>query len=108
MKDEMCNDIERLGLTAPRVTPEAINELMSRLKFNVYVVPGTNTTQACAIYNGFVLVTGETSCVSKENFNAELGAKYAIDNAKTLAWDKLWELEGWRLKRELECTIEDI
>lgn len=102
LSDQMCSDIERLELNAPRVTKQEIDALMGQVAFQTHVVPGTNTTHASAIYNGFVLAVGETSCVSAENFNAELGAKYAIEKAKVVAFDKLWELEGWRLKRHLE------
>ena len=48
------------------------------------------------LQNGF-LVTGESSCVSIENFDAELGRKIARDNAKR----KVRELEGYALRQRL-------
>jgi len=48
------------------------------------------------LQNAFT-VTGESACVSPENFDAELGAKIAFDNAK----QKIWALEGYALKERL-------
>jgi hypothetical protein len=98
---QMELDILALDLTAPRVTPEYIDALMELVTYAVHVIPGTTTTLATALLNGFSLATGQTACVDKENFNAKLGAKYAIKAAKLLAKDKLWELEGYCLKKEL-------
>ncbi|HHP5355858.1 TPA: hypothetical protein ACSCXL_000301 [Aeromonas veronii] len=84
---EMERDIEDLGLTAPRVTPDQIEALMRGVRYEVQVVPGTTTTLATAI---------------AANFNAELGAKYAIKDAEAKARQELWKLEGWRLKCHLE------
>lgn len=43
--------------------------------------------------NGFT-VTGESACVSPENFDAEIGMKIARENARS----KIWALEGYLLK----------
>lgn len=47
--------------------------------------------------NGFT-VTGESACVSPENFNAEVGRKVARENAI----DKVWPLMGYALKSQLQ------
>lgn len=100
--DEMERDIERLNLAAPRVTPDQIEALMAGVTYDVHVVPGTTTTLATATAaNGFTLATGMTACASPSNFNAELGAKYAIKDAESKAKEMLWQLEGWRLKQQL-------
>ncbi len=100
---EMERDIEVLGLTAPRVTPDQIEALMRGVRYEVQVVPGTTTTLATAIAaNGFTLAIGMTACADSANFNAELGAKYAIKDAEAKARQELWKLEGWRLKCHLE------
>lgn len=98
---EMEKEIVSLGLTAPRVTLESIEALMASVVYDVHVIPDTNTTLATAILDGFTLATEQTSCVDKANFNAELGAKYAIEAAKASAKSKLWELEGYALKKQL-------
>lgn len=46
--------------------------------------------------NGFT-VTGESACVSPENFNAEIGREVARENAV----NKVWMLEGYLLKSSL-------
>ena len=97
-------EIESLGLNAPRVTAEHIDELLRGVTFHTYVVPGTTTTIATAIAaNGFTLSTGLSGCASPENFNADLGAKYAIRDAESKARQELWKLEGWRLKCQIAC-----
>jgi hypothetical protein len=46
--------------------------------------------------NGYT-VTGESACVSAENFNEEIGRSVARDNA----FNKIWALEGYLLKERL-------
>ena len=46
--------------------------------------------------NGFT-VTGESACVSPENFDAEIGRKVARQNAV----QKIWALLGFSLKQKL-------
>jgi hypothetical protein len=46
--------------------------------------------------NGFV-VTGESACVSPENFDAEIGREVARENAVS----KIWQLMGYELKSKL-------
>ena len=48
--------------------------------------------------NGFT-VTGESACVSAENFDAEYGRKLAREKAI----DKLWQLLGFRLADRLHA-----
>lgn len=103
---EMERDIEALGLTAPRITPEQIDALMAGVTYDVHVIPGTTTTIATAIAaNGFTLAIGMTACADPANFNAEFGAKYAIQDAASKAKAMLWKLEGWRLKCRLEKPV---
>ena len=46
--------------------------------------------------NGFT-VTGESACVSPENFDADIGCLVAYENAV----EKLWPLMGYALKEKL-------
>lgn len=95
-------EIRALGLTAPRVTLAQIDALVDSLSFHTYVIPGTTTTVAAAIGPGdFVVALGTSAAVSPENFREQLGRDAAIAKARAKARDKLWELEGWRLKRNL-------
>lgn len=46
--------------------------------------------------NGFIVV-GESSCVDTANFDADLGRKYAREQAV----EKIWPLMGYQLKSRL-------
>ena len=100
----MQADFEAAGSVYPKVTAQRIDELMQQVKFSTYVVPGTTASYATAILQvgavKFVLASEFTACVDPRNFNAELGAKYAIEKARESARNKLWELEGYSLSQE--------
>ena len=84
---------------APRVTKDHIDSLMDRVTYVVVQQPGdTTSTFVHAYLDGkFFLATGFSACVSKENFNADIGERLAKGNAAKQAENKLWELEGYRL-----------
>ena len=84
---------------APRVTKDHIDQLMGRVTYVVVQQPGdTTSTFVHAYLDGkFFLATGFSACVSKENFNADIGERLARGNASNQAENKLWELEGYRL-----------
>ena len=90
-------EIVAKGLTAPRVTKEQIQTLMSQLTWRYEQPRGTTSTLAHAYLGRFYLVTGHSACVSPENFDAALGMKYAREQAEGKAREKLWELEGYKL-----------
>ena len=89
------------GLTAPRVTAEQIQSLMDKLTWRYEQPEGTTSTFAHAFLGRFCVASGHSACVSPENFNAELGMKYAREQAEGKARDKLWELEGYALAKRL-------
>ncbi|MCX2515808.1 Gp49 family protein [Pseudomonas aeruginosa] len=90
------------GLTAPRVLPEQIDDLVNQLSFHTYVIPGTTVTVAAAIAPGnFVVAIGKAGAASAENFDEMVGRNRAISRAKDAARGQLWELECYRLKRNL-------
>lgn len=95
------------GLTAPRVLPELIDDLVDRLSFHTYVIPGTTVTVAAAIGPGNIVVAlGKSGAASAANFNEVIGRNRAISRAKDAARNQLWELEGYRLKRNLLDLLE--
>ena len=88
-------EIKTKGLTAPRITPADLDATIAHEAYHVF--PGTFLTVcALTLQNGFV-VSGESACASPENFDAELGRKIARGHAR----DKIWALEGYRLKQKL-------
>ena len=110
-------EIQAKGLTAPRVTPQRIEEVIAS---EHYFTAGQGVSgevssrdqqpdQFCyersldmltfcvlVLKNGFT-VTGESACASPENFDAEIGRKIARENAV----NKVWMLEGYLLKQKL-------
>ena len=126
MNDQQIeNEIQAKGLTAPRVTPADIeanidsehyftaadgyaggltSEDISKMPTNadglpVVVAPAALellTFCVLVLRNGFT-VTGESACASPENFDAELGRKIARQNAI----NKVWPLMGYELKQRL-------
>jgi len=94
--EEIEKMIQEKGLTAPRITPERIEEVCTNPP-QFYVFSGTMMTVCCLeLANGFCVV-GESACASPENFNAELGEQIAFRNAK----QKVWALEGYLLRQRL-------
>lgn len=90
-------------MDAPRVTKEQIDDIMAtRVVLKVDQPAGTTSTFVHAFLdNKFYLASGHSACVSPENFNPELGIQYAQENALKKARDRLWELEGYALYKEL-------
>lgn len=115
MTDEKIEqEIQAKGLTAPRVTPERIEEVITS-EFYFTAADGVEgasghrpnsvragtalgllTVCVLVLKNGFT-VTGESACASPENFNAELGRKIARQKAV----EKIWPLEGYLLRQRL-------
>ena len=94
-ESQVEKEIQEKGLTAPRITPEQIDKTIVSEQYHVF--DGTTLTVcALTLKNGYQVV-GESACASPENFDAALGRKIARDNAR----NKIWALEGYRLRSEL-------
>ena len=111
-------EIQAKGKTAPRVTPADIeaniaNEHYFTAADGARMSPHGNhpihnlsagslgllTFCVLVLRNGFT-VTGESACVSPENFDAEIGRRVARENAIS----KMWTLLGYALKDKLHTT----
>jgi len=92
------NEIQEKGLTAPRVTPDDIDNAIDDVAaIQYHQFPGTTVTVACVhLKNGYTVV-GKSACASLENFDVELGRKIAVNDAK----QQLWPLLGYALREEL-------
>ena len=91
-REQLETQIQEKNLNAPRITPDVVNNLIDYTDY--YIFPNTTLTVCCIhLKNGFT-VTGESACASPENFNEEIGRNAAFAKAK----DKIWELEGYRLR----------
>ncbi len=114
MNDEQIEqEIQAKGLTAPRVTPAEVAAVIASEHYftaadGVYgsapavfsddVPAPLERLTFCVLVlrNGFT-VTGESACASPENFDAELGRQIARANAV----DKVWPLMGYALRERL-------
>lgn len=97
-ENELQKEFIAKGLTAPRITPAEIDAAIVAEAY--YVFPGTTLTVVClTLANGFTVV-GESACASPENFNAEIGRKLAREHAR----NKIWQLEGYRLRSVLAAS----
>jgi len=108
-------EIQDKGLTAPRITPQDIEDnIASTFYFTAQNgVVGANsalngplvhslyllTFCVLVLRNGFT-VTGESACASPENFDPEIGRKIARQNAAA----KIWPLMGYQLRCELAAA----
>ncbi len=88
-------EIVSKGLNAPRLTPDHIDSVIIGETYT-NLPDGRTVVCQLTLQNGFT-VDGKSSCVSKENFDQEIGNKIARTNAR----EKIWELEGYLLKQKL-------
>ena len=80
--------------TAPRVTQESIENKIAKVEFTL--TEGLLTICIITMTNGF-MVHGVSAPASPTNFDAEVGKRYAFDNA----FKQLWQLEGYLLREKL-------
>lgn len=83
------------------VTKQHLDNLVDKSDVE-YAVFGNKLTVAVITLPNKFKVTGEASCVDANNFDKELGERYALEAAVK----KLWELEGYLLATELQRRAE--
>lgn len=89
------NELQQKGLTAPRITPDTIDAAILAEQYHVF--PGTTLTVCVLTLRNGYQVVGESACASPDNFDAAIGRKLAREHAR----NKIWSLEGYRLRCEL-------
>jgi hypothetical protein len=91
--------IQEKGLEAPRLTPDMVQGVIDKEQYHIF--EGSQLTICClTLKNGFT-VTGESACVSPENFDRDIGRKVAYENAV----HKIWALEGYLLKEQIHNNV---
>jgi Phage protein (N4 Gp49/phage Sf6 gene 66) family len=96
--EEIEKEIRAKGLSAARLGPDHMDAQIVAETYHVF--PGTTVTVCLlTLRNGFH-VTGESACISPENFDVEIGRKVARDKAR----NKIWDLEGYALKTKLAAA----
>lgn len=101
-EQQIEQEIQSKNLNAPRLTPEHIDSVIAGETYT-NLPDGRTVICQLTLKNGFT-IDGKSACVSKENFNQEIGNKIARQNAR----EKIWELEGYLLKEKLHCSYFDI
>ena len=119
MDKQIEKEIQDKGLTAPRVTPQDLQDNIASAHYFtardgivgvdldaglIDEASGTRTPEPLGLLtfcvlilkNGFT-VTGESACACPENFDSEIGRKIARQNAE----QKIWPLMGYALKETL-------
>lgn len=119
VEQQIEQEIQSKNLNAPRLTPQHIDSVVVSEHYFTAADGASNadnnydplvgapsqlyllTFCVLVLKNGFT-VTGESACVSHENFDAEIGKKIAYENAR----NKVWMLEGYLLKEKLNHQIK--
>jgi hypothetical protein len=91
------------GKTAPRIRPQDLDDAIDKEATQYHHFPGTRTTVCCIRVRNDFYVVGESSAVSDENFDEEIGREVAFKDAR----DKLWMLLGFALKERLAGSMAD-
>lgn len=82
----------------PRVTSEMLD---ANIKEVTYLQHGLLTICVLTLQNGF-MVTGESACADKENFDLDVGKRLAYHNAK----QAIWKFMGYELRTQLAQITE--
>lgn len=97
-EEQIEADIKEKGLNAPRLSPGDIDEVVVSEEF-ILMPSGKAMVCELTLRNGFT-VRGESACVSRENFDDDIGRKISYANAR----NKVWELEGYLLQDILHSS----
>ncbi|TKW65236.1 MAG: hypothetical protein DI616_16045 [Paracoccus denitrificans] len=89
------DQLQAMGLTAPRVTPAMIDAMIEGVEF--HNLSDTHIICKLTMFGGRFHVTGESSTVSKENFVQSVGEEIAERKAR----DQVWPLAGAILANDL-------
>lgn len=87
--------LQALGLNAPRVTPAMVDAMIESVVY--YELTETHTICKLVLFGGRFHVTGESSTVSKENFDPKVAEEISYRNAR----NKVWPIAGAILANDL-------
>jgi len=96
------NEIQAKGLTAPRVTPADLAANIIDTEFVTHVSKGGQVLRWAVLTtrSGYAVVGKPSVAVSPENDNEQIGCQVAYDNSR----NELWPLMGYALKERLSNT----
>jgi hypothetical protein len=84
-----------------KISSDCIEALLNSAEIEEHTFHGKQHVVSYKFSNGFAVV-GVGSCVKPENFDIELGRKYAREQVE----NKLWELEGYLLANLLAGVVK--
>jgi hypothetical protein len=98
-------EIQRKGLTAPRITPADIENAIKHIEYVKHTSAGGQVLRWAILttQSGFAVVGAPSVAVSPENDDAEVGEKVARQNST----QALWPLLGFALKEKLASVPAD-
>ena len=88
--------IQGAGLTAPRLIPDDIDDMISQIQYHQF--EGTNTIVCCITLTNNFNIIGSSAPVSPENFNADICKELAFQNAR----NQIWKFEEYLLNQKLQ------
>jgi len=93
------DEILAKGLTAPRVTPRALEDNIISVEIVKHISTGGKILRWAVLTckNGFAVTGKPSAAVSSENDDVEIGERIAIENAK----EEMWALMGYALSNKL-------
>lgn len=94
-EQQIEQELQEKNLTAARITPELIDSKIVHAQYHVF--EGSTTTVCCLTLLNGATVIGSSACVSKANFDEQIGRQIAYDNAR----NEIWALEGYLLRQHL-------
>lgn len=83
------------GAIAPRVTEDSIKAKVQDVR---YLISGITTICIITMKSGFRFI-GHSTPAAPANFDAEIGERYAYDNA----FRQIWTHEGYLLREQLHA-----
>lgn len=96
---EIEQEIQENGLTAPRVKPDDITANIVDTEFVTHVSKGGQVLRWAILttVSGYAVVGKPSVSVSPENDNEKIGREVAYENSR----NELWPLMGYALKERL-------
>ena len=85
-------------MTLNKLTAETISDLIDQTDYLTYK---TLTVCVLTLKNG-AMVTGESNVIDPANYDAEIGQQMSYRDA----FSKIWQLEGYAMKRDLAKAAE--
>lgn len=89
-------ELQDKGLDAPRLTPEDIDAVIVDETYTM-LPGGKRMVCELTLENGFT-VRGESACVSKENFDEDIGKRVSREDAR----NKVWGFEAYLLQESIK------